>query len=78
MSHIEVLEFELKALKAVLESQNMTLASYRRSYHHHVNVTDGSKLQARASASVIREYEQDSIPRTERHIAALEWALQRF
>jgi hypothetical protein len=75
MTKYATLEFELKALKSVLESQKSNRDSYHRSYLREFERGKGQELQGRASLSVWREYTNDVIPRTERHIEALEWAL---
>lgn len=76
MTHIETLRFELEAAKQVLVSQIYCRDSYRRYVMNALN--RGDMVNYRAFGATLREYEEDTIPRTERMIAALDYILRRY
>jgi hypothetical protein len=78
MTHIETLKFELEALRQVLISQTSTMLAHATIYEREVSAGRLSELQAKCSRATFREYRDDQIPRTERHIKALEYILRRY
>jgi hypothetical protein len=74
--HLSVLEWELEAARQVLVSQNFIRNAHLGYASQALQAQDQEKYVL--FSSTVREYEQKHIPRTERMIAALEWAIGRL